>query len=290
MGNSSYSLKNDIYLIEKEKETKMTVAVGAICEGGKYIVVAADKMLVFTSPMNIQFEPPDLCKINPITDTIAIAWAGWIPNNEVIISKTKASISANLQQLPTISKVVETVKSILTEELNTLIEQAILLPSLGAKFERYQQLIKDSPFSLHLFKISQDISQIQQQYKSEFIIAGVENGMAHLFGVTMPAILTSADSWGFHAIGVGVAHASASLVAQKYSKAFSLQDCLKAVYKAKKAGEIAPNVGQTTDMIVITDKIYQLTKEDIKTIENPAQITDIEELCKKWLPTKFAQK
>jgi len=43
-----------------KKENPVTVGIGAICENGRTAVVAADKMVTFGNPMNLQTEPPAL--------------------------------------------------------------------------------------------------------------------------------------------------------------------------------------------------------------------------------------
>lgn len=66
----------------------MTVGVGAICENGQVAVVAADRMVTFGVPMNLQTEPP-IKKIVKIIDGVAIVFSGSVPDGETIVSNTK---------------------------------------------------------------------------------------------------------------------------------------------------------------------------------------------------------
>ncbi len=63
----------------------MTRCVSALCEDGKSVVVAADKMVTFGSPMHLQTEPQSLKKIIPLTEECAVLFSGSLPDGEELI-------------------------------------------------------------------------------------------------------------------------------------------------------------------------------------------------------------
>lgn len=73
----------------------MTVCVGAMCEEGKAVVVAADKMVTFGAPMNLQMEPSALRKITKINDESVVLFSGSVPDSEEIITATKKQLKVS---------------------------------------------------------------------------------------------------------------------------------------------------------------------------------------------------
>jgi ATP-dependent protease HslVU (ClpYQ) peptidase subunit len=67
----------------------MTVDIGAICKNGKAAVVAADRMVTFGAPMNLQTESPSLRKIIELTDNALIVFSGNTADGEQIVSGTQ---------------------------------------------------------------------------------------------------------------------------------------------------------------------------------------------------------
>jgi 20S proteasome alpha/beta subunit len=80
-----------------------------LCEDGKAIVVAADKMVTFGAPMSLQMEPAVLRKITTITDDSVVLFSGSVPDAEEIVAATKLQIKG-LGKLPTLN-VAEAVKT-----------------------------------------------------------------------------------------------------------------------------------------------------------------------------------
>jgi Proteasome subunit len=75
----------------------VTVGIGAICEDGKTAVVAADKMVTFSSPMNLQTEPPTLKKITELTDRVLLVFSGSTADGEEIISATRPLLTDEIK-------------------------------------------------------------------------------------------------------------------------------------------------------------------------------------------------
>ena len=79
----------------------MTVCIGAICDAGKAIVVAADRMMTFGAPMNLQAEGA-VRKIIPLADNVVLLFSGAVPDAEALAQSARASAkdgASNLRQI-----------------------------------------------------------------------------------------------------------------------------------------------------------------------------------------------
>lgn len=62
----------------------MTVCIGALCDNEHVTVLAADEMVTFGPPMNLQTEPPGLKKIVTIASSAALLYSGGVADGEEI--------------------------------------------------------------------------------------------------------------------------------------------------------------------------------------------------------------
>jgi hypothetical protein len=85
----------------------------------------------------------------------------------------------------------------------------------------------------------------------EAIVAGVDNGSPHLYYVDNQGTPHCFDDVGFAAIGVGAWHARSRLMQFGYVNTLPVVRALALAYTAKKAAEVAPGVGKTTDIHII---------------------------------------
>lgn len=225
----------------------MTVCVGALCEDGKAIVVAADKMVTFGAPMSLQMEPAVLRKITTITDDSVVLFSGSVPDAEEIVAATKLQIKG-LGKLPTLN-VAEAVKTAYSGLKAKRVQETILGPFIGADFAKFQSLLAQSPSSQMLQQVLAMV--IQHNLQTEALVAGVDDTGAHLFAVTHPGVLLPMETIGYGAVGSGGVHAAVRLSLGQHNKVAPLVDTVYNVYEAKKAAEVAPGVGKLTDLAII---------------------------------------
>jgi hypothetical protein len=87
------------------------------------------------------------------------------------------------------------------------------------------------------------------------IIAGIDPTGAHIYlidrGRTNALETTCLDAVGFVAIGSGGRHASSQFMFARHAWNAPLADTLFLSYYAKRKSEVAPGVGQGTDMVVV---------------------------------------
>jgi 20S proteasome alpha/beta subunit len=227
----------------------MTVGIGALCDDGKTAVIAADKMVTFGAPMNLLMEPPTFRKVTKLNERCALVFSGSVPDGEEIVADALRQ-AGSLGKSP-IEKIAGLVKTAYVHLKNKRVEETILWPLLSASFKEFQKLAADSSSSQILQQVIGLIAQHNMQL--EVLLAGTDDSGAHLFIVSHPGVVASADTIGFGAIGSGALHAAIRLALGQHTKAASLADAVFSVYQAKKAAEVAPGVGRLTDMAFIKD-------------------------------------
>jgi len=242
----------------------MTVCIGAVCEGGKVAVVAADRMVTFGPPMMLTTEPPAFSKIQRLTDASVLLFSGSVPDGEWILTQARAVAAANPGQ--PIATIAEAVRKAYVQLKRTRVEETILGPFIGADFDRFQQLIAQSPSSQLLQGVLALVTQHNLQ--TDLLVAGTDNAGTHVFVVQHPGILLPMASMGFAAIGSGAVHASVRLSLGQHTPTASLIDTVYNVYEAKRAAEVAPGVGKMTDMTILTGtRICPASEEVFKVLD-----------------------
>jgi 20S proteasome alpha/beta subunit len=225
----------------------MTVCVGALCEDGKTVVVAADKMVTFGAPMSLQMEPPVLKKITQITEESVVLFSGSVPDAEEIVALAKQQIKG-LGKLATVN-VAESVKNAYIALKAKRVQETILGPLIGADFAKFQSLLVQSSSSQVLQQLLAMV--MQHNLQTEALLAGVDDLGGHLFAVTHPGVLLPMETTGYAAVGSGGVHAAVRLSLGQHNKVASLVDTVYNVYEAKRAAEVAPGVGTLTDLAII---------------------------------------
>jgi 20S proteasome alpha/beta subunit len=225
----------------------MTVCVGALCENGQTVVVAADKMVTFGAPMSLQMEPPVLKKITQIDERSVVLFSGSVPDAEEIIAATKKQIHG-LTNLATVN-VAEAIKNAYVALKSKRVQETILVPFIGADFAKFQSLLAQSPSSQVLQQLLAMV--MQHNLQTEALVGGVDETGGHLFAVSHPGVLLPLETTGYGAVGSGALHAAVRLSLGQHNKVASLLDTVYNVYEAKKAAEVAPGVGKLTDLAII---------------------------------------
>lgn len=241
----------------------MTVCIGALCEKGKAAVVAADEMVTFGQPMNLQTEPPGLRKIIELSASVALLYSGSVPDSEEIVASAKQHIpTANH---PSVAGIAEQVRVAYAALKRKRAEETILRPWLGLDFAQFQELIAKSAGSQILGQVTGMLSQHNLQ--TDVLIGGSDDTGHHLFIVTHPGVCLHLNTLGYASIGSGGVHAGISLALNKHTALDALGRTMYRVYEAKTAAEVSPGVGKLTDMAIIKDgKITFVTQSTLKAL------------------------
>lgn len=229
----------------------MTVCIGAICEEGNRIVVAADRMYTSPPPVNIEFES-SVSKLVELDSSALILGSG---NLAVITEITQRTMNAMSKakagsDFPIVDQIRKDYESVRLEKAF----QQIVTPMLGHEFVEFTKKNGTIPTYLATQKeIFQAIIMQQQQFNlnTELLIAVVGNDNSQVAVVTHPAVSYLLDKLGYGSTGSGAIHAISSLNLSGQKRDLSVYDTLYNVYRAKRVSEVAPGVGNATDMAII---------------------------------------
>ncbi len=224
----------------------MTVCVAAIAENS-CVIGASDRML---TAGDVQFEPQQT-KILRVTPSIAIMMAGDSGLQADIVQRLQPIVSELLADdedalLPVVD-VAEEYARLHTQARSKLASAAILAP-LGLDSDTFLSRQKELAPRL--------VSQLSRELLNfdcplvQTIIAGVDATGPHLYALNGAAIMCR-DAVGFAAIGAGYWHSDSYLMVAGHTRHRVFSDSLLATYAAKKRAEVAPGVGEATDMFMI---------------------------------------
>jgi len=154
------------------------------------------------------------------------------------------SVQTEIEKLrsPTVKNIILKIKECYQTIRKEEITEKYLIPRGFDSFNDFYQAQR---------MLNNEISQrIQFQiedydYGLEILIAGIEEGEAHIHEIFDPGTSKCFDAIGFHAIGSGVPHALNSLIARGCHQSISTEECFLEIFEAKKMAEKAPGVGST---------------------------------------------
>lgn len=227
----------------------MTVCIAAVCENGKAIVVAADRM--YTSPLNLEFETEEQ-KIEKLLPSCVALTSGSSSAAAEVLRATRQTL-VNVKQ-PSIEDVAAQTKNQYTLIRALKIEETIIIPSLGSDFMDQRQKGKTLPEYLQVQgPMYQQLVAVANQFNLQLdvIIAGVDKSGSHIFVITHPGTSFSVEKLGYGSVGGGGMHASISLSLSAQTSRRGLFETLYSVYDAKRAAEVAPGVGSETDIAIV---------------------------------------
>lgn len=240
----------------------MTVCIGALCENGASVVVAADRMVTFGPPMNLQAEPPTLRKIFNAGRSCVLLFSGAVSDGEELVSNVLAKLGGNVNHQ--VYQIAEWAKACYSELKTKRVDENILRPLLDASFETFRTLVGQSSSSQLLQQVLGMI--MQHNLQLDVLIAGTDATGGHLFVATHPGQLLSVNMVGFAAIGSGALHAAIRLSLGQHTAASSLEEAVFNVHEAKKSSEVAPGVGKFTDMAIVRNGQIFALKPDLLAI------------------------
>lgn len=251
----------------------MTVCIAAKADDGKKIILAADQMATM---QHITREAEGSHKIRKITEKIYILLAGnGILGNE-IIKKVLAQRDS-----------ISTIEECATKTQEAFIAQRLALAEQQVLFTRGMTL---RDFNANQTNLQSNIAAMIDQQLQGFgldvimLVAGIDpDGMARIYEVSNPGI-TAEMPGDFAAEGSGGTHATNSLLAREYKKEIEEKKAAYLVYEAKARSEVAPGVGIMTDMIIIGEKIHEVSDDSLKHLRDV--YSDIVEADRKTLENK----
>ncbi len=237
----------------------MTVCIGAICKcgDGEDVVVAADRMMTYGPPMNLESEPA-LKKIVPLTRSAALLFSGMVFDGEEIAGQVRGDVGGSE---PTVHELSEKVAKAYVDLKRRRVEETILQPFLAVGFPEFRTMAAQAPASQVLQQVIAMIAQ--HNLNLELLVSGCDAGGAHLDIVSHPGTLAKVGQTGFATIGSGALHAAIWLSLAQHTRSASFGETIYNVYEAKKAAEVAPGVGQLTDIGVAVNGRFSFLDESV---------------------------
>src|SRR5262249_34657327 len=113
----------------------MTVCIAAVCDGGKSVVVAADRMFTAPAPMSMEFETSER-KIESLgTGCVALSSGNSAYASEIIAGTLTGLAGA---QQPVMSLVAERIKEAYVAVRMSKVREQIVVPHMGPDFLRVE--------------------------------------------------------------------------------------------------------------------------------------------------------
>ena len=230
---------------------EVTVCIAS--RAGNSIFGISDRML---TSGDIQFEPTEGSKIVGLTNSMFMMTAGDAGLSAQIGSPMVLEIINRVQLAPqnwwTAREVADLYIKYYNEIRQRRAEDAILRPLY---MDRSSFAANQSSMDSRLVNdISRELLNFRMPNVSA-ITAEIDPTGAHIYlvdtGETNALEATCMDSVGFVAIGSGGRHASSQFMFARHAWNAPVADTLFLSYYAKRKAEVAPGVGQGTDMVVV---------------------------------------
>jgi hypothetical protein len=248
----------------------VTVCIAA--RAGAVIFGATDRML---SSGDVQFEPTGGTKRIVLSSAIFAMIAGDAGLQDQIMAAMLGDVNARIASEPTNWWAVRDVADLYIKHYNIIrkkkAEDAILSPLYldQDSFVSNQNVMND--------RLVNDLSKELLNFAMpgvSAIFAGHDTTGPHIYLIqenyanSLESNLM--DSVGFAAIGIGARHASSQFMFARHAWSASMPDTLFLTYCAKRKSEVAPGVGNGTDMVMGGPKLGTLILIDdsvINTLE-----------------------
>lgn len=233
----------------------MTVCIAAIY-GNSCVIGASDRM---ASGGQMQYEIPQP-KIWPVTKSIVAMISGEsiiaYEIHQQVLEDIKACNKSDQAKHWKVKDVAELYGHYYFDRRLKHAEREVLIP-IGLDLTSFGNQQKDmNPARAE--QISEHIDKSLRAYNRDvivsFILAGVDESGPHLYTVDGD-LVSCYDEVGFASIGIGSWHADSHLCFSGQSKSDSLPPTVWRVYQAKKKAEVAPGVGEKTDMFWIRPEL-----------------------------------
>jgi 20S proteasome alpha/beta subunit len=199
-------------IVAPQRDDKMTICIAAICEKGKNIVVAADRMFTVGPPLNVEFEP-QISKIEELSAGCVALPAGPTLYADELLKRVRAELQTGRGM--SVKQICELVPQKYAQFRDEKCEEIQIEPLLGRDFRSFREKGGFLPAYLQAQPgIYQNIVVQQQQYNLglELMIAGIDVQGCHIGTVTHPGTLYFFDKLGYNAVGSGAVHAGFDLV------------------------------------------------------------------------------
>jgi len=253
----------------------MTVGIGALCDNGLTLILAADRKI----SMVFVEDEPESGKIRFLHQY----WRSMISAEEDasyafdVVRRARQRLKKHSNRPDT-----HTVRKIVGDAYRDVRNEHVAIKHLppGWTLEDFN---KHGSTSFSEAKHTEIVNEIMNyDLGIEILVCGFGEWRGEILHVGNKGLITTQTEFGFHAIGSGYHTALSSLILRKYAPSMPREEALYYVYEAKKAAESASGVGEKTDIIVF----------NWKRLPEPAWDQDLlalEKIRKRHAPRKFSK-
>jgi hypothetical protein len=229
---------------KKRRKMPVTVCIAAIAEHN-VVLAASDRML---TAGDIEFQPPR-SKILRLTPAIVVmAAAEDTPLHTEIMHRVRRVVYKRIEEDAEdwwmVGDVAELYRYHYDAERVRRAEYSILMP-LGLTTDSFVAR-QDEMQEDFLRKVGDKLLGYELD-ELEVIICGLDSEGAHIYLIDNGKV-SCHDDIAFAAIGAGGRHAASQFMFAGHTRLNSVATTMMLVYSAKKRAEVAPGVGEITDM------------------------------------------
>lgn len=223
----------------------MTICMAAIChdQATHYAVVAADRMVTLGNFMEFEHGIPKMA--HPAPHAVVL-----VAGDSLVGARLAKEVSADLDGAA--PRTIEIARQLAAkyQQIRLLAVETQLLAPRGLNLEAFYAGQQSMNPQITMM-IDQGMSQFNLNV--ELLLAGVDQDGAHLFSVHNPGgSELQHDFIGHMAVGSGAIHAVQSMVGFRHTSGAGLRETIFRVYASKRRAEVAPGVGQDTDIAIVS--------------------------------------
>jgi hypothetical protein len=215
--------------------------------GAPAVIGAGDHMI---TAGDVEFEQPQPKMWKQGAHAVAMLYGDSAAQTTIALHSEAAVLHGRVSEVGEIARIYQ---SNLQKYVRELAEAAVLSPldlTINSFLASANTLGPDLASALTRRVQDYYYERGLSQYFGGAIIAGADTHGGHIFKVEY-GHCTRLDRIGFVAAGAGQWHAESQFMFSRYIPEWEHQDALSLVYSAKKRAEVAPGVGQETDIVII---------------------------------------
>jgi 20S proteasome alpha/beta subunit len=254
----------------------MTIAIGAICDGGKAAVLVADRLRV-TGGTELETNES---KIRILSDSAAIGLS-WSDGTDVdLIEYYMLRLTGNVGGL-SMRELARRIKDRFLRIRKSLMHSRMRM--FGLTLSEFHLAALKNPTTQFIDKLYSEIVGVKNSVSG--VLVGLDkSGDAHVYFVSEQQMFHN-DGYGYQATGSGTDLAMDSLRRRKFHSGMSLAEAAYYAYEAKKSAEMAHGVGPKTDIAILRAGRPAILLQEL---DNMNPLSFLEETRQKYLPARLS--
>jgi 20S proteasome alpha/beta subunit len=236
----------------------MTIVIGALCDGGKGIVLASDKMMIYPNQDVVLLN----CSKNRVISNNGMALISGTAQGDAFLDNLNKDVGISATEFLPIESICEKLSEYWVKCLIKQIERRFLPYAGFAKFEDFH-----AKQSLLHPRVIEELLKYTSAYSLGvwLILGGFNNsGMGRIAFFNNTGDYSFFDDPGFICSGIGGNRANPVFEFMRYHKNMNEGDVVDIVFAAKKRTESLGGIGKETDVWIM--KQSGISKMDEKKI------------------------